>query len=98
MNDERCEAVHGPTGEQCLRGLHDGRHVGRGPVEWIGSGDTAASRGKKSRESKEQPVWVEFRYGPGGVALGYFWGPAREKDGLHGKPAHFGIPHTEGGK
>jgi P2-related tail formation protein len=34
---------------------------------------------------------VEFRYGPNGVPLGYFWGPAREKDGLHGKPVHFGI-------
>lgn len=90
MSDERCSAVH-VSGEQCLRGPHIGRHVGRGPVEWVGGGEAVAGRGKKTRESGDGPVYLEFRYGPGHVPLGYFWGPAREKEGLAGKPARFGI-------
>jgi hypothetical protein len=88
--DDRCAAVHGPTGEQCLRGLHVGLHVGRGPVEWTDGGD-GAGRGKKERKQGDGPVFMEFRYRSDGTALGYFWGPGREKEGLAGKPAHFGV-------
>ena len=91
MTDDRCDAVHGPTGERCLRGTHTGRHVARGPVDWIGSGTIAESRGKKTREEGTGPAWLEFRYGPNSVPLGYFWGPARASDGRHGQPARFGI-------
>jgi hypothetical protein len=69
-----------------LRGLHDGRHVGRGPVEWIDGGEPGepGSRGKKGRKQGDGPIYLEFRYGSGGAPLGYFWV-------LTGKPAHFGI-------
>ena len=91
MTNERCDAVH-TSGERCLRGPHVGRHVARGPVEWVGGGEIGVgSRGKKVREVGDGPVYLEFRYGPGYSPLGYFWGPAREKEGLTGKPAHFGI-------
>ncbi len=88
MGDEQCNAV-APTGERCLRGPHAGRHVGRGPVEWTDGGE--GGRGKKERKTGDGPPYMVFRYGPGGVALGYFWGPGRAKDGLDGKPAHFGV-------
>jgi hypothetical protein len=91
VTDDRCDAVHGPTGERCLRGPHIGRHVGRGPVEWVGSGEALAARGKKTREQGTGPAYLEFRYGPNYTPLGYFWGPGREKEGLSGKPARFGI-------
>ena len=91
MSDDRCSATHGPSGEQCLRGTHVGRHVGRGPVEWVGAGEVTAGRGKKTREAGDGPVYLEFRFGLGGNPLGYFWGPGREKEGLAGKAAHFGI-------
>lgn len=90
MDDERCESVHEPTGERCLRGPHDGRHVGHGPVEWT-DGVGAGNRGKKERKHGDGPVYLEFQYGTGGAPLSYFWGPGREKQGLAGKSAHFGI-------
>ena len=95
MKDERCEAIHGPSGERCLRGPHVGKHVGRGPVDWFTGGEDTVRSGKKSTKQSDGPVYLEFRYGPKRVPLGYFWGPAREKEGLAGKPAHFGLDEPE---
>jgi len=85
MSDDRCEAVHGPTGERCLRGQHTGRHVARGPVDWTGSGEGGTTRGRKTREesSIEAKPWLVYRPGKG-----YFWGEAHPKSG---EPAHFGC-------
>ena len=84
MVDDRCEAVHPPTGERCLRGLHVGRHVARGPVDWVGSGEVVADRGKKKAQSKSGDLYLEFRWGPDRTPLGYFWSES-------GQPAHFGV-------